>query len=394
MEFEVRTLGAGGEISPLAINAASAEEACALAESQGLAVLSVRRGRNGKLLSRKAGFPLILFTQELLALLKAGLNLLGAVATLTEKESRAEVRRVLEAILSSLNSGMTFSAALAEHPAVFPPLYVAAVRASEKSGGLGDALGRYVAFHSQLDVLRKKIVSASIYPALLIIVGGLVVLFLMGYVVPRFSAIYESAGKDIPLLSRLLLQWGLLVEQHRGWLMAGFAGGAAGVVHTLSRENFRNRLLAQAKSLPGVGEHLRVFQLARFYRTLGMLLRSGIPLLNALEMSADLLQGDYRERLKRAAADIQEGKSISHAMDGNGLTTPVAARLLRVGEQTGQMGEMMEHIAEFHDEEMGRWVEWFTRLFEPLIMAFIGLFIGIIVVMMYLPIFELAGSLQ
>ena len=146
--------------------------------------------------------------------------------------------------------------------------------------------------------------------------------------------------------------------------------------------------------MPAVGERMRMYQLARFYRTLGMLLRGGTPIGQALSMVSDLLQPELRAHLQGAAKQITEGRSVSYAMETHRLTTPVSLRVLQVGERTGEMGDMMERIAGFYDEDMARWVEWFTRLFEPLLMALIGLVIGAIVVLMYMPIFELAGSLQ
>jgi general secretion pathway protein F len=150
----------------------------------------------------------------------------------------------------------------------------------------------------------------------------------------------------------------------------------------------------RAWRIPAIGARMRIYQLARFYRTLGMLLRGGIPVTQALEMVIDLLHPALRVQLRQAGQSIKEGRSVSFAMQTHRLTTPVAARMLRVGERAGRMGEMMERAASFYDEEMARWVDWFTRLFEPLLMAFIGVIIGLIVVLMYLPIFELAGSIQ
>ncbi|MDF0678748.1 MAG: type II secretion system F family protein, partial [Nitrosomonas sp.] len=145
---------------------------------------------------------------------------------------------------------------------------------------------------------------------------------------------------------------------------------------------------------PTIGERMRIYQLARFYKTLGMLLRGGIPVTQALEMVSDLLQPHFRPRVKTAAALIREGKAISSAMQSAELTTAVGSRMLRVGERTGMMGDMMERIGNFHDEEIGRWVEWMTKLIEPLLMAVIGTIIGGIIILMYLPIFELAGSIN
>jgi general secretion pathway protein F len=212
--------------------------------------------------------------------------------------------------------------------------------------------------------------------------------------VPRFSRIYEEVGTDLPLLSRLLLQWGKLLQADGLWVLAACVLAVAAVVYVAARPGTRAWVMRTLWRLPGAGERMRIYQLARFYRTLGMLLRGGTPIGQALRMVADLLQPELRLQLQAAAGKISEGRSISYAMEAHRLTTPVALRMLQVGERTGQMGDMMERIAAFHDDEMARWVEWFTRLFEPLLMALIGLVIGFIVVLMYLPIFELAGSLQ
>ena len=144
--------------------------------------------------------------------------------------------------------------------------------------------------------------------------------------------------------------------------------------------------------LPAIGDRLKLYQLARFYRTTGMLLRAGTPLVPALNAACALLHPVLRGRVATASRAIAEGRLVSDSMEAYGLTTPVAQRLLAVGERSGNMGEMMDRIANFHDEEMTRWMDWFTRLFEPILMIAIGLFIGAIVVLMYMPIFELAGS--
>ena len=152
--------------------------------------------------------------------------------------------------------------------------------------------------------------------------------------------------------------------------------------------------LLQVGRIPGVGERLKIYQLARFYRTSGMLLRGGLPLVTALDMAGALLNESLRGGLQAARRAISEGQQVSASMERNGLATPVALRMLAVGEQSGNMGEMMDRIAAFHDEEILRWVDWFTRLFEPILMGVIGLVIGAIVILMYMPIFELAGSLR
>jgi general secretion pathway protein F len=394
MRYRVKAMKAGEGVVSLALEAASPAEARARATGQGYAVLSVRGAGGLPLPGRRAKFPLLLFSQELLALLRAGISLVEALETLAEKESKPETRAALGRLLDALYEGKAFSAALSGVPEAFPDLYVATVRASERTGDLPESLRRYIAYQSQVDLVRKKLVSASIYPAILIAVGGLVTLFLLGYVVPRFSQVYDDVGQDLPFLSRVLLDWGRLVEARGVAIGAAFLASLVMLGWWAFRPSTRVAVLGWLRRMPSAGERIRVYQLTRFYRTLGMLLSGGIAVVPATGMVAGLLDASLRGRLEGAQRAIREGKPISAAMESAGLVTPVALRLLRVGERTGQMGEMMERIAEFHDEEMARWVETFTRTFEPLLMALIGVVIGGVVVLMYLPIFELAGSLQ
>ena len=395
MEFVVKAFRAPDAVVALQLEAADEADAKAQAAGQGYAVLAIRAkaGLRARLVPRSR-FPLMLFSVELLALVDAGLTLTDAVETLAEKEDRADHAKILRSVVALLYEGRTLSAALQSMPAAFPPLYVATVRASEKTGGLSEALSRYIAYQAQLDAVRKKIVSAAIYPVLLMGVGLLVTLFLMGYVVPRFSRIYEGIGTQLPFLSKLLLQWGQLLQSHGWTVLVVLAGAVALAANAATRPQVRAWVMQRAWQIPAVGARMRIYQLARFYRTLGMLLRGGIPISQALNMVVDLLHPALRAQLRLAAASISEGRAVSYAMEVHRLTTPVAVRMLRVGERSGRMGEMMERAASFYDEEMARWVDWFTRLFEPLLMAAIGVVIGLIVVLMYLPIFELAGSLQ
>lgn len=378
----------------LALDAADEASALEQATAQGLAALSARPQRGLRLLANPlaARFPLLLFSQELVALLRAGLTLPETIDVMVEKETRPEARRVLTSIRDRLREGQSFSQALEQLPRTFPSLFVATARASERTGDLAEALSRYIGYHERLDAVRKKVVSASIYPAVLMVVGGIVMLFLLGYVVPRFSLIYAETGRDLPLLSRVLLDWGRLINEHGFAALGVLATAVALVVVFFAR--VRTAAGALVRRVPALGARLHVYHLARFYRTVGMLLRGGTPIVGALNLVSGVLPPELRERLAQATLRVREGISISSAMTEAGLTTPVAARMLRVGESSGEMAEMMDRIAVFHDEELARWVDWFTKLFEPLLMAFIGLVIGAIVVLMYLPIFELAGALQ
>jgi len=293
-----------------------------------------------------------------------------------------------------LFEGQTLSAALNELPASFPPLYVATVRASEKTGAIREALVRFVAYQQQVDILRKSLVNASIYPAVLAVAGTLVTVFLMAYVVPRFSGIYEDLGSELPFASRMLMQWGQLLQAHGMVIFLMFTAASIASAYVLSRPATRAAFGRRIAKIPAFGQQLRVYQLARLYRTVGMLLRGGTPAVTAFDMSSGLLSAAMRPSLAAATLAVREGQSIANSMEQNGLTTHVAARMLRVGERSGNMGDMMERIAAFYDEELGRWVAFMTRLIEPLLMTVIGLIIGVIVVLMYFPIFELAGSIR
>jgi general secretion pathway protein F len=394
MQYEVRAIKGTEGIVRLALDAADEAAAREQVRAQGLTVLSARRlGLFGPFsLSWRRGFPLLLFSQELLALLSAGLSLAEVFDTMVAKETRADTRKLLAGVRDRLFEGRSLSAALGESPQAFPPLYVATVRAAERTGDLPEALARYIAYQEHLDLVRKKVLAASIYPVVLLAVGGLVTLFLLGYVVPRFAGIYDEVGRDLPFLSRLLIEWGKALNAHGGLIAAGAVALLAAAIAL--RAQGRRVFTAWLARIPAIGSRVHVYHLARFYRTAGMLLRGGTPLVTALGMVAGLLPPDLRERLARATVRIREGASISTAMDECDLATPVASRMLRVGEKSGDMAAMMERIAVFHDEELARWIEWFTRLFEPLLMALIGVVIGAIVVLMYLPVFELAGSLQ
>ncbi|MBX9676907.1 MAG: type II secretion system F family protein [Methylotenera sp.] len=393
MEYQVKAVR-GKEMALLNIIAQHTEDAKSQARAKGYTPISV----NTKTLQFKSQtgkkFPLALFSQELLALLEAGLNLVESIETLAEKESRSQVKTALDALLQALYQGQTFSNALEQQPTIFPVLYVATVRASEKTGDLAESLGRYVSYEQQIGLVKKKIISASIYPVLLISVGGLVIFFLMGFVVPKFSQIYEDTGSNLPFLSKLLLQWGEFLEQHGNTFLMALGAIIFAIIYALSQASVRKWLMQQFWRIPAIGERLRIFQLARFYRTLGMLLKGGTPIVSALGSVAGLLDVSLKANMQSATLAIQQGQPVSSAMEQAGLTTPVALRMLRVGERGGKIGDMMERVAAFYDEELSRWIEWFTKLFEPLLMLFIGLVIGVVVLLLYMPIFELAGSVQ
>jgi len=406
MHFQVKAVNDGNGIVSLLLEAPSAADARQQAERQGLRVMSLHPARSlpglgaglaaglGAAFGRRRDFPLALFSQELATLLNAGLALVNAIESLAEKEEEPTRRQVLTDITRLLYEGKSFSQALSRLPGVFPELYVALVQSSERTGSLGDALGRYVAYSTRIERLRQKIVGASIYPALLVLVGSGVLVFLLAYVVPRFSVVFGDLGTSLPWLSRMLLSLGQAIHDHLGALAAAAAVVAAGGLSLACLPAPRQALGRLLTALPAVRRRVFLFQVARLYRSLGILLQGGIPVLAAIGMARGLVGSDLRTRLDQAGRQVREGQPLSQALEKNALTTPIALRMLRAGEQAGNLGAMMERTADFYDEEMGRWIEWFVRLFEPLLMVFVGAVIGTVVILMYIPIFELAGSIQ
>jgi general secretion pathway protein F len=394
MLFEVRAAQPGAGVVKLQIDAESADAALKAVRAKGYAALTAAPTAGMRKIARRGRFSLVLFSQELLALLSAGLSLIEGLETLAEKEQASEAGRVLKQVLESLYQGMPFSEAMDKQPQAFPALFVATVRASEKTGDLAEALNRYLAYETQFDVVRKKVIAASVYPLLLIAFGGLVVLFLLSYVIPRFSVAFAETAVELPFASRLLIEWGTLVSAHGGQILAGVGVAVAVGIWLLTRQETRRRLAQMLWRLPGFGERVRLYHLARFYRTLGMIQRGGIPLVTALSMAGGLLSAGLKDGLERARLAVEQGLPLSRAFGDNGLTTPVAVRMLRVGERSGRMAEMLERIGAFYDDEIARWVDLASRMLEPLLMVVIGLVIGGVVLLMYMPIFQLASSVQ
>ena len=391
MDFQLRVCTSSHPPQFIKLKADSEELARQEAEKNGYTVLSVKP--TGISVSRRK-FPLLLFCQELAVLLQSGLLLTQSLQTLKQKEKNQETKSCLQKLIDSLQSGRSFSDALSEQTADFPSLFVAMIKACETTGNLAEGILRFANYLQQIDVLKKKLVSASIYPVIILGFGSLVMLFLLGFVVPRFSQIYESRDTQLSTPSQVLLFIGNTVHSYGPYLLVGLISLIALITFTLSRSAVRARIGEALTSLPGIGERIRVYHLSRFYRTFAMLLRSGIPVVSALHMMSELLGATLKAHVEQARTMIMDGRTFSQSMQKAELVTPVAIELFRVGEQAGNLDAMMERAAEFHEEEMLRWVDAFTKVVEPSLMAVLGIVIGAIVFLMYMPIFELASAIQ
>ena len=401
MQFEVRALSTDHAVTSMVtcvIEGRDEHDARRQAEARGLFVSAIRPLRATPFSSagrqRARALPLLLFSQELLALLNAGLGIVEALEALLEKEAAPATRSVLARLLEGLREGKRFSAVLGEQAELFPPLYIGIVKAAEGTSDLPRALSRYVDYQQRIDIVRSKLVSASIYPAILLAVGGGVSAFLISYVVPRFAEVYQGAGRNLPWMSRMMLGWGQFVTEH-GLLLLGGLVLSGTMLATALRRVLRNggvaRLLAV---LPGIGERVRIYELSRLYLTLGMLSEGGITIVQAISTVQAMVSPRMQDSLRQARADIEAGQPLSGAFERHQLTTPISLRMLRVGERTGDMGPMLTQSAAFYDGEISRWIERFTRTFEPLLMAAIGLVVGAIVILLYMPIFDLAGDMS
>lgn len=347
--------------------------------------------RGWQLSFRKPVFDRSLFTQELIALLEAGLSLIETVETLRDKSAPGINRTVLGRIVAALYEGLPLSRALERQPDEFPPLYVATVASAERTGHLAEALKRYHHYDARMAAVRKKVVSSMVYPMIVIGTGAFIILFLAFYVIPKFSQVFASM-KDIPFSAKVMLWWGDLVQKHGGVLLAGIAGVIVAIVLTLRSAKVRGRLLETLMRLPKLAGYQRLFALTRFFRTLGLLLAGGMSVVAAMELSAQLLPSQMQPSLARALDDIRAGKALSSALPAADLTTPVAERLIRVGEQSGEMAAMVTRSAEFCDEELDRAIDTLMRVVEPVLMLVVGGIVGTVIFLLYMPIFQLAGS--
>ncbi|MGB9991166.1 type II secretion system F family protein [Massilia sp. SM-13] len=394
MQFDVRTLSPEMVIGHMVVDGRDEADARRQVEARGLFVSAIHPVRGALRAGRGKALSLVLFSQELLALLNAGLGIVEALEALLEKEAAPATRSVLERLLAGLREGQRFSTVLAEQPQLFPPLYVGIVKAAEGTSDLPRSLARYIDYQQRIDLVRGKIVSAAIYPCILLLVGGGVSMFLIGYVVPRFAEVYQGAGRNLPWMSQLMLSWGQFAGAHTGALLAALAVALAGLVLGVRRLMANGGFVRLLGRLPAIGERVRIYELSRLYLTLGMLTEGGITIVQAIDTVQGMVSANVKSGLQSARLAVEAGLPLSSAFEANGLTTPISLRMLRVGERTGDMGPMLTQSAAFYDGEISRWIDRFTRTFEPLLMAGIGLVVGAIVVLLYMPIFDLAGEMS
>ena len=415
MQFRVLALRSDGTARPLVVEAADLAGARRRLLLDGLTPLELApvspigsglRRASGKASSK---FDVDLFCQELYALVTAGISMGEALETLATKEGRGaaaaagatsapraavDTGSVLGKLHASVREGLPLSSALAQHPDIFPSVLCESLRAAERTSDYGPALERFVRYRRLTRAVREKLLAASIYPLILLGVSTLVMLFLVGYVVPRFADVYADMGDKLPTASRVLLWMGSGISA-RPWItVLGLAATVAGIVAAVRSAAFRAGIMALMQRIPRLREVLVAAEFSRLYRTLALLLHGGIPMVTSIQVARGLLPPHLARRLDLAERAVSEGRTFSDSLREQGLSTAVADRFFRVGEGSGKLAEMIDRAADFHEEEVARGADWLGRVIGPFLMLIMGLVIGMVVVLMYMPIFSLAEAIQ
>jgi type IV pilus assembly protein PilC len=353
---------------------------------QFLSGLAGGRGRFG-------GRRFMSFNQELLVLLRSGLPILQVLDTLLERMEAGTVRDALREVRDDVKGGSALSEAFGKFPRHFPYLYVASVKAGERTGDLPVTLGRYIVYQKRVEALKAKVRSASFYPVLLSLAVVVVVLFLMLYVVPTFTQVYADANVQLPLLTRMLIASAEGLTRGLPILLPLLVVGIV-ALRTFVRSERGALLLDRLKLvIPFFGALMADYALSGFCRTFGTTLASGIPAVQAMQMARGTLNNRVLESaLSGAIHRVEEGTAISAALEQAGFFPVIALRMISVGEASGALAEMLGDVSEYYEEEVERRLDRLTTLIEPLMMLSMGLLIATIVVAMYIPIFQLAGT--
>jgi general secretion pathway protein F len=333
-----------------------------------------------------------LFCQELAVLLDAGIPLLEAIEALADKQAGGDETSVVKIIAHQLKDGQPLSVALQQ--AQFDGMTIAIVAASERTGQLASSLRQHANYLSWLQRLQSRIAKAAVYPLLLLGVGTAVVLFLLIFVLPRFTGVLEGLGHDLPWASQVLIHVARFSQQHPWGLIGMVAFPVLAFSMGWQSRHIRAKITDWSWSLPGIGRRLRVVSLARLYRALGLLLAAGSPVVPSLRTVRDALPAHLHPAIDRSIGHVNHGSRLSDSLLNEGLATTISDRMIRVGERTGQVAQMCERAAVFHDEEIMRFSDVIADMINPALMLLVGFFVGGIIVLMYMPIFQLVEQIR
>jgi len=402
MEFRCRLASPSGQIVEGVYSAETEARLRHELEEKGLYVLSLRpKGAVGGIsfaLPQRRGIlsrEFLVFNQELATLLKAGMPLVQSLDLLKRRVQSPTFRGVLEDVHEQVRSGAALSDAFAAQGELFPSVYVASLLAGERSGSLDTVLRRYVEYAHIIATLKRKTVSALVYPAILIALAlGMVALIVLK-VVPAFSDFYVSFGANLPLVTRIIVGVSNFIRGQLLLIAVAIAGGAAATAAWLKQPGQRARLDHLILRLPVVGNLAAKFATSQLARTLATLLGGGLPLVNSLEISAKSIGNRFMAaQVDIVNARVREGESFAAALEARGVFPDVAVKMAEVGESTGALQEMLNTVADFFDEEISTNMERFVTLVEPALLVIIGIVIAGLLLALYMPLFQLSSVLS
>jgi general secretion pathway protein F len=402
-QFQYRAVDPEGKVVEGTLEAAEAPVAVARLQDRGLIPLNVGAATDGARRAARVALPslpalgrrrvrtkdLLVLTQELSALVSSGLPLDRSLATLAELADNPELKRIVSEVLHAVQGGKSLAEALGQHPAVFPPLYVNMVRAGEIGGFLETVLQRLAEYLERSQELRDEIRSALTYPVLLTFAMGGSMLILLLYVLPRFSALFTDMGKALPLQARLVLGFSDLLRGYWWAFAIAIIAAVAGFRYSVRTPRGRYSWDQWKLRIWVFGELLRRVEAARLTRTLGTLLRSGVPMLQALGIVKEVVSNLVIGRaLGEVEVGVREGAGVAEPLARSGVLPALAVQMISVGEETGRLDELLLRVADHFDREVRVQVNQFTRLLEPVLILVMGVGVGFIVISMLSAIFS------
>jgi len=357
-------------------------------------ILSAGRGQFGRRGGKLQQSTFLIFNQQFLTLIKAGLPILTSLDLLIKRQRDRFLLQRLENVRERVKGGELLSDAFAAQQ-VFPKMYTTTLLAGEKSGSMEEVLGRYIAYQRMVQTFRKKLLASLVYPALLVSMVTLMLIFLITFVVPKFADLYNSLGAPLPAVTVFMLQFGLNAQKY-GWLVL-----LVGVVLVVllwqwkQSDKGAQRIDRFLLLLPLIGEIRLKYQVANFSRILATLLQGGLPLVPAMQTAGESMSSRQMLNGVTAAAErVKEGQSLAHSLETQNLFPDLAVEMLEVGESTGALPAMLASVAEFYEEDVQMALSAAMALIEPVILIFMAVFVGGILISLYWPIFNLAGSVH
>jgi type IV pilus assembly protein PilC len=399
MEYVCRVGTPGGEVVEQTFTAPDESALRTELEQKGYYLFSVRRGLGLRDLGlrppRVSAERLLIFCQELAALLKAGLPLVQSLEVMLERQHEPVFRRSLLTIRDKVKSGIALSDAFKAEGQLYPPILSASLIAGERSGNLDGVLRRVVQYLRLTNALRKKAIAASVYPLLLFFMMGLLLAVMMLKVIPQFQDFYSGFDLELPTITRVLMAMAVTLKHNILWVSLGIVAGWVAFKAWARREGSAIVIDRFMLSLPYLGGLMRMYATSQLARTLSALLQGGLPLLNALEVAANSIGNRaMAAAVASATHQIREGRSLTTALESTGMVDQLTLEMVKVGEQTGALGEMLNSVADFYDEEMETSMAKVLSLVEPVLLVFMAFIVAAMLLAFYLPLFEAIGGIE